>query len=58
MTCVENYNKNTVTALEKALAHVTVWDQIPFDSVSQITMKAGDSPELPIYNFLTAEDLI
>jgi hypothetical protein len=46
-----------VTALEKALAHVTVWDQIPFDSVSQITIKAGESPELPVYNFLSEEDL-
>jgi len=49
--------KNTVAALEKALAHVTVWDQIPFESLSQITMKAGDSPELPVYNFLSDEDL-
>lgn len=49
--------KNAVAALEKALAHVTVWDQIPFESLSQITMKVGDSPELPVYNFLSEDDL-
>jgi len=35
---------NAEEALEKALGHVTVWDEIDVNQISQITMGAGGSP--------------
>jgi hypothetical protein len=34
-----------------------VHDEIAFDKVVQVSMKAGSSPELPLFNQLAAEDI-
>lgn len=39
------------------LAYATVHDEIGFDKVVQVSLKAGKSPELPVWNQLSAEDL-
>ena len=49
---------NIIQALSQALTLATVHDDISFDQVSQITVRAGSSPELPIYNFLQEQDLV
>lgn len=49
--------QNTLQALGQALAYATVHDEISFDSISQITMRVGSSPELPVYNYLDEADL-
>jgi len=48
---------NTQSALVDAISAVTVHDDISFDMISQISMKLGDSPELPVYNFFSGQDL-
>ena len=49
---------NIIQALSQALTLATVHDDISFDQVSQITVRAGSSPELPVYNFLQEQDLV
>ena len=49
--------KNAVQALGQALAYATVHDDISMDAVSQVTIRVGSSPELPVYNFLARADL-
>ena len=44
-------------ALAQTLAYATVHDDIQFDQVSQMTLRSGSSPELPIYNYFAEEDL-
>jgi hypothetical protein len=34
-----------------------VHDDIGFDKVVQVSLKAGKSPELPVFTHLSAEDL-
>jgi hypothetical protein len=48
---------NTEAALIEAIAAVSVHDDISFDMISQICMKVGDSPELPVFNHLSNLDL-
>ena len=45
--------KNTLQALGQAIAYATVHDDIEFESVCQISMRVGSSPELPVYNRLS-----
>lgn len=50
--------QNGMQALGQAVAFATVHDEIDFDAISQITLRLGQaSPELPVYNHLSAEDL-
>lgn len=46
-----------MTALTQAFAHASVHDQIGFDKLVQVSLKAGTSPELPVFNQLAPEDL-
>jgi len=39
------------------LAYTTVHDDIGFDRVVQVCLKAGSSPELPVFNQLMPEDI-
>ena len=48
---------NAQEALANALAYTTVFDDIAFDQVCQVAVKVGDSPELPVYNYLSQEDI-
>ena len=49
--------KNAEIAIANALGYVTCWDNIEFGKVSQMTMRIGDSTELPIYNHLEKADI-
>jgi len=42
--------KNVESALASALGYVTCWDNLGFDDVSHMTLRVGDSIELPFYN--------
>ena len=39
------------------LAYATVHDDISFDKVVQVSIKTSSSPELPVLNQLTQQDL-
>lgn len=49
--------QNAIKALGQALAYATVHDDIDFEAVSQVTMRVGSSPELPVYNHFSEADL-
>ena len=49
--------KNIEASLSSALGYVTCWDDIDFGKVSQMTVRVGDSIELPIYNHLDQADI-
>ena len=49
--------QNTIQALGQAIAYATVHDEIDFDSICQISMRVGSSPELPVYNHFSEKDL-
>ena len=49
--------ENVLASLKHAIAVMGVHDDIEFAHVCQATLRCGDSPELPFYNFLTKEDL-
>lgn len=49
--------QNAMTALAQAFAHASVHDQIGFEKLVQVSLKAGTSPELPVFNQLAPEDL-
>ena len=43
--------------MAQALAFATIHDDIQFDQVAQVSVRAGLSPELPVYNYLAEQDL-
>lgn len=49
--------KNSMQALGQVLAYTTVHDDIAFDKVVQVCLKAGSSPELPVFNQLSPKDI-
>lgn len=49
--------KNFESALGQILGYTCCWDSIDFNSVCQISVKVGDSIELPVYNFFTPAEL-
>ena len=42
--------ENIETALGQVLAYVTHHDDIKFTKVQSVSVKVGDSPELPVFN--------
>lgn len=53
----KDIGQNAIKALGQALAYATVHDDIDFEAVSQVTMRVGSSPELPVYNNFSEADL-
>jgi ribosome biogenesis protein UTP30 len=49
---------NVEQALPFALAYATVHDDIKFSSIQSISLRVGESPELPIYNQLQASEVL
>lgn len=49
--------QNVLTALQHALAYMSVHDEIKFEHISQASLRVGQSPELPFYNYLSKADL-
>lgn len=49
--------KNTEVALSNILGYTCCWDKIAFSSVCQISLKVGDSIELPVYNHFEDAEL-
>ena len=49
--------KNISFALPKILGNVSCWDDITFDKVQQISLKIDDKIDLPIYSYLSPEDI-
>lgn len=49
--------QNTMQALGQAIAYATVHDEIDFERVCQISMRVGSSPELPVYNHFSQDDM-
>lgn len=49
--------KNCEGALGQILGYTCCWDMIDFTQISQISVRVGDSMELPVYNHLSAADL-
>ena len=49
---------NIESALPYALAYVSVHDDIKFSSIQSISVKVGESPELPIYNNLQQSEIL
>ena len=49
--------KNAEQALGQILGYTCCWDQIDFSKVCQISVRVGDSIELPVYNNFEQEDL-
>lgn len=49
--------KNVETSLSNALGYTCCWDNIDFSAVCQITLRVGDSIELPVYNFFSQKEL-
>jgi ribosome biogenesis protein UTP30 len=50
--------ENVETALAHAIAYVTYHDGIKFSRVSQVTVRAGEAPELPVFNQLTQSEVL
>ena len=48
---------NILSGVAQALAYATVHDDIAFTQISQVSVRAGKSPELPVYNYFTEQDL-
>lgn len=48
---------NILQGMGQALAYATVHDDIEFNQVTQVTVRAGKSPELPVYNYFSEQDL-
>jgi len=46
-----------MTAFANALAYASVHDDIKFDKVAQISIKTTTSPELPVFNQLSEQDV-
>ena len=49
--------KNAEAALYQALGYVACWDKIDFESVSQVSVRIGDSVELPVFNHLSSDEI-
>jgi hypothetical protein len=49
--------KNSLQALCHALAYATVHEEIAFDKLTQVSLRSGTSPELPVLNQLSPEDI-
>ena len=50
--------ENIEQSLPYALAYVTAHDDIKFSSVQSISVKVGESPELPIFNQLQKSEIL
>ena len=48
---------NSQQALSQALSYTLAHDNINFDKVVSVSMKLGSSPELPIFNQLSEQDI-
>ena len=53
-----NIAENIEQSLPFALAYVCAHDDIKFSSVQQISVKVGESPELPIFNQLQKSEIL
>lgn len=53
-----NVAENVEQALPFALAYVAAHDDIKFSSVQSISLKVGESPELPIFNQLQKSEVL
>jgi ribosomal protein L1 len=42
--------ENIEAALPQVLAYVTVHDKIKFSKLQNVSVKIGESPELPVFN--------
>ena len=49
--------QNIMKALPTMLAYVTVHEDIPFSAVQQISVHSEDSPQLPVFNQISASEL-
>ena len=49
----KNLADNFETALSHAIAYVTYHEDIKFSKISSVSIKVGESPELPVFNQLT-----
>ena len=50
--------ENVEQILPFALAYVSVHDDIKFSSVQSISLKVGESPELPVFNQLQQSEVL
>ena len=50
--------ENIEQVLPYALSYVCAHDDIKFSSIQQISVKVGESPELPIFNQLEKSDIL
>ena len=50
--------ENIEAALPFALGYVTAKDDIKYSAVQSITVKVGESPELPVFNQLTQGEVL
>ena len=50
--------ENLEAALSYALGHVCMHDKIKFTKIQSISLKVGESPELPIFNQLTKSEVL
>ena len=53
-----NLAENIEQSLPFALAYVSVHDDIKFSSIQSISLKVGESPELPIFNQLQQSEIL
>ena len=44
-------------ALNAALSHATVHDEINLEALAQVSLSVAGAPELPVYNHLAEKDL-
>ena len=54
----EELVENISESLPFALAYITMNDYIKFSKVAQVSVKLGDSPELPIINQLQETEVL
>ncbi len=54
----KNIAENVEEALAHALAYVTYHDGIKFSKVQSVSIKIGESPELPVFNQLTKTEVL
>ena len=53
----KDIGKNFSQCLGQVLGYTTCWDNIDFGKISQITLRVGNSIELPVYNHLEEADI-
>ena len=54
----EQIAENVEHALPFALAYVAAHDDIKFSSVQSVSLKVGESPELPVFNQLQKSEIL